>query len=157
LLAATGPQAELIAPAFQDMLARSLNIQTEIRAIERSQLVDEEKSGNFTIVVDTYGHGLSDISPRANLWWRTGGSQNWSGYSNPDFDALLDQIDVEIDEAKRRDLINQALDVLDQDPPWYLVGYTYHLPMWRTSVQGLTIENRVFSEWGRIETAWLDQ
>jgi peptide/nickel transport system substrate-binding protein len=157
LLAATGPQAELIAPAFQDMLARSLNIQTEIRAIERSQLVEEEKNGNFTIVVDTYGHGLSDISPRANLWWRTGGSQNWSGYSNPDFDALLDQIDVEIDEAKRRDLINQALDLLDQDPPWYLVGYTYHLPMWRTAIKGLAIENRAFAEWGRIETAWLDQ
>lgn len=157
LLAATGPQAELIAPAFQDMLARTLNIQTEIRAIERSQLVEEEKAGNFTLVVDTYGHGLSDISPRANLWWRTGGSQNWSGYSNPDFDALLDQIDVEIDEAKRRDLVNAALDLLDQDPPWYLIGYTYHLPMWRTRVQGLAIENRAFVEWGRIETAWLDQ
>jgi hypothetical protein len=70
---------------------------------------------------------------------------------------LLDQIDVEIDEAKRRDLINQALDLLDQDPPWYLVGYTYHLPMWRTAIKGLAIENRAFAEWGRIETAWLVQ
>src|SRR5690606_14774964 len=120
LLAAVGPQAELIAPAFQDMLARELNIQTEIRAIERSQLVEEEKNGNFTLVVDTYGHGLSDISPRANLWWRTGGSQNWAQYSNAEFDALLDQIDVETDPATRQDLVNQALDVLDQDPPAYL-------------------------------------
>jgi ABC-type transport system substrate-binding protein len=156
MLAATGPQAELIAPAFQDMLARNLNIQTEIRAIERSQLVEEEKNGNFTLVVDTYGHGLSDISPRANLWWRTGGSQNWGGYSNPDFDALLDQIDVEIDPAARQDLIDQALDLLDQDPPWYLVGYTYHLPMWRSAVNGLSLDNRAFAEWGRIETVWLD-
>jgi peptide/nickel transport system substrate-binding protein len=138
------------------MLARTLNIQTEIRAIERSQLVEEEKNGNFTLVVDTYGHGLSDISPRANLWWRTGGSQNWGGYSNPDFDALLDQIDVEIDPAARQDLINQALDLLDQDPPWYLVGYTYHLPMWRSAVKGLVLDNRAFAEWGRIETMWLD-
>jgi peptide/nickel transport system substrate-binding protein len=156
LLAATGPQAELIAPAFQDMLARALNIQTEIRTIERAQLVEEEKNGNFTLVVDTYGHGLSDISPRANLWWRTGGSQNWTGYSNPEFDALLDQIDVELDQATRQDLINQALDVLDQDPPAFLVGYTYHLPMWRTPVKGLMLADRAFSEWGRIETAWLD-
>jgi peptide/nickel transport system substrate-binding protein len=156
LLAAAGPQAELLAPAFQDMLARTLNIQTEIRIIERAQLAEEEKAGNFTIVVDTYGHGLSDISPRANLWWRTGGSQNWSGYSNPDFDALLDQIDVETDQAKRQDLINQALDLLDQDAPWYLMGYTYHLPMWRNKVKGLFLEDRAFAEWGRIETVWLD-
>ncbi len=157
LLAATGPQAELLAPAFQDMLARNLNIQTTIRTIERAQLVEEEKVGNFTMVIDTPGHGISDISPRANLWWRTGGSQNWGGYTNADFDALLDQIDVETDSTKRTDLINQALDVLDQDPPWYLVGYTYHLPMWRSKVKGLMLDNRAFAEWGRIETAWLDQ
>jgi ABC-type transport system substrate-binding protein len=97
------------------------------------------------------------MSPRANLWWRTGGSQNWSGYSNPAFDALLDQIDVEIDPAKRQDLINQAMDLLDQDAPWYLIGYTYHLPMWRNSVKGLFLDQRAFAEWGRMETAWLDK
>lgn len=156
ILAATGPQAELLAPAFQDMLARSLNIKAEIRTIERAQLVEEQKAGNFTMVIDTPGHGISDISPRANLWWRTGGSQNWGGYTNADFDALLDQIDVEIDQAKRADLINQALDVLDQDPPWFLAGYTFHLPMWRNQVKGMLLNDRVFAEWGRFETAWLD-
>lgn len=156
ILAAAGPQAELLAPAFQDMLARNLNIKAEIRIIERAQLVEEEKAGNFTLVIDTPGHGISDISPRANLWWRTGGSQNWGGYSNADFDALLDQIDVEIDSAKRTDLINQALDVLDQDPPWFLAGYTFHLPMWRNTVKGMLLNDRIFAEWGRFETAWLD-
>jgi peptide/nickel transport system substrate-binding protein len=155
ILAASGPQAELLAPAVQGMLG-DLGIQTTIRIIERSLLVEEEQKGNFQLLIDTPGHGISDMSPRANLWWRTGGSQNWGGYSNPDFDALLDQIDVEIDTAKRTDLINQALDLLDQDPPWLLVGYTYHLPMWRTRVQGLDIANRAFAEWGRMETAWLD-
>ncbi len=156
LLAATGPQAELLAPALQDMLARNLNIKVEIRTIERAQLVEEEKAGNFTLVIDTPGHGISDISPRANLWWRTGGSQNWGGYSNADFDALLDQIDIEIDQAKRIDLINQALDVLDQDPPWFLAGYTFHLPMWRNTVKGMLLNDRIFAEWSRFETAWLD-
>ena len=157
ILAATGPQAELLAPAFQDMLARNLNIQTKIRTIERAQLVEEEKKGNFTIVIDTPGHGVSDISPRANLWWRTAGSQNFGGYANKDFDALLDKIDVEIDKAKRTDLINQALDLLDQDPPWFLMGYTYHLPMWSSAFKGLMMGDRIFSEWGRFETAWLDK
>lgn len=157
ILAATGPQAELLAPAFQDMLARNLNIQTKIRTIERAQLVEEEKKGNFTIVIDTPGHGISDISPRANLWWRTAGSQNFGGYANKDFDALLDKIDVETDKAKRTDLINQALDLLDQDPPWFLMGYTYHLPMWSSALKGLMMGDRIFSEWGRFETAWLDK
>ncbi len=156
ILAAAGPQAELLAPAFQDMLARNLNIKAEIRIIERAQLVEEEKAGNFTMVIDTPGHGISDISPRANNWWRTGGSQNWGGYSNADFDNLLSQIDVETDATKRGELINQALDLLDQDPPWFLAGYTFHLPMWRTPFKGMLLNDRIFAEWGRFETAWLD-
>jgi peptide/nickel transport system substrate-binding protein len=156
ILAAAGPQAELLAPAFQEMLLRNLNIQSTIRIVERSLLIEEEQAGNFQMVLDTPGHSISDISPRANLWWRTGGSQNWGGYSNPDFDALLDQIDVETDSAARQELINQAQQMLDDDPPWFLIGYTFHLPMWRTKVQGLFMDNRAFAEWGRIETAWLD-
>jgi peptide/nickel transport system substrate-binding protein len=157
LLAAAGPQGELLAPAVQDILLRSLNIQIDIRIIERSLLVEEEQAGNFQMVIDTPGHGVSDISPRANLWWRTGGSQNWGGYSNPDFDALLDQIDVETDVETRTTLINEALDLLDQDPPSLLIGYTYHLPMWQSRVKGLDLQDRAFAEWGRIETAWLEQ
>lgn len=159
LLAATGPQAELLATAFQDMLKRNLNIEATIRTIERAQLPEEEKAGNFTLVIDTpaSGSSISDISPPANTWWRTGGASNWGGYSNPDFDKLLDQIDVEIDQAKRQELINQALDLLDQDVPWFLIGYTYHLPMWRSTTQGTGLDLRTFAEWGRFETAWIDK
>jgi peptide/nickel transport system substrate-binding protein len=157
LLAAGGPQAELLAPAFQDMLKRNLNIESEIRITERALLSQEEQAGNFDLVIDTPGHGVSDISPRANLWWRTGASMNFGGYSNPEFDALLDQIDVEIDLEKRQALIRQAEDLLDENPPWYLIGYTYHLPMWGNKVKGLALDNRAFVEWGRIETVWLDE
>jgi ABC-type transport system substrate-binding protein len=157
ILAAAGPQAELLAPAFQEMLLRNLNIQSTIRIVERSLLIEEEQAGNFQMVLDTPGGpSISDIAPRANLWWRTDGSQNWGGYSNPDFDALLDQIDVETDVEARQELINQAQQLLDEDPPWFLLGYTFHLPMWQTRVKGLAMDTRAFAEWGRIETAWLD-
>jgi peptide/nickel transport system substrate-binding protein len=157
LLAAAGPQAELLAPAFQDMLLRNLNIQVEIQIIERSLLVQEEQAGNFDMVIDTYGHSISDTSPRANLWWRTGGSQNWGNYSNPEFDDLLDQIDDETDPTVRADLISEALEQLDEDPPWFLFGYTFHLPMWRNELRGLALDTRAFAEWGAMETAWLDR
>ena len=157
LAASIAPHAELLAPAFQDQLKRTLNIDSTIRVTERALLKEEQQNGTFDIVLDTYGHGVSDISPRANLWWRTDGSQNFSGYSNPDFDALLDQIDVELDPDKRAELIAEAQSVLDQDPPWYLIGYTFHLPMWRDYVHGVGLDNRLFTEWGRFETVWLDQ
>ena len=157
LAASIAPHAELLAPAFQDQLKRNLGIEATIRVTERALLKDEQRNGTFDLVLDTYGHGVSDISPRSNLWWKTGGSQNFSGYSNPDFDALLEQIDVELDSAKRADLIAQAQVQLDENPPWYLIGYTFHLPMWRNYVKGISLDNRLFTEWGRFETVWLDQ
>lgn len=157
ILAASGPQAELLATAIQDMLKRNLNIEATIRIIERAQLVEEEKAGNFTLVIDVpAGPSISDFSPLANIGWRTGGSNNYGGYSNPAFDTLLDQIDVEIDVAKRHDLVSQAMDLLDQDPPWFLIGFTFHLPMWRTTLKGTGMELRTFAQWSRLETAWID-
>ena len=156
LAASIAPHSELLAPAFQDQLKRALNIESEIRVTERALLKDEQRNGNYQLVLDTYGHGVFDLSPRANLWWRSGGSQNFSGYANPEFDALLDQIDIELDAEKRAALIIQAHEILDQNPPWYLIGYTFHLPMWRNYVKGLALDNRIFTQWGRVETVWLD-
>ena len=156
LLAAAGPQGELLAPAFQDMLKRQLNIETDIRIVERALLGSEQQTGSYQLMVHTRGHGVSDISPRGNLWWRTDGSQNFGGYSNPDFDTSLDDIDVELNVETRQGQIADAQNLLDENPPEYLVGYTYHLPMWNNRVQGLALDQRAFAEWGRVETVWID-
>ena len=156
LLAAAGPQGELLAPAFQDMLKRQLNIETNIRIVERALLGSEQQTGSYQLMVHTRGHGVSDISPRGNLWWRTDGSQNFGGYSNPDFDTSLDDIDVELNVETRQGQIADAQNLLDENPPEYLVGYTYHLPMWNNRVQGLALDQRAFAEWGRVETVWID-
>ena len=157
LSASLAPHAEVMAPAIQDQLKQALNIDIKIRVSERSLLVEDEKAGRFTLVLDTPGGPLSDFSPIANTYFKTGGSQNFGSYSNPKFDDLLKKSDVEIDPAKRHDLINQMQDALDQDPPWLFIGYTDHLLMWRAYVKGLALDKRTFSEWGRVDTAWVDK
>mgnify|MGYP001090648470 CR=1 FL=1 len=63
LCASLAPHAEVMAPAFQDQLKRTLGIETKIRVVERSLLIEEQKNGNFEMVLDTPGHLISDISP----------------------------------------------------------------------------------------------
>jgi peptide/nickel transport system substrate-binding protein len=157
LSASVAPHAEVMAPAIQDQLKRALNIDIKIQVKERSLLVEDEKAGRFTLVLDTPGGPIADFSPIANTYFKTGGSQNYGGYSNPKFDDLLKKSDTELDPAKRRDLLDQMQDLLDQDPPWLFIGYTDHLLMWRAYVKGLGLDKRLFSEWGRVETAWLDK
>ena len=41
-----------------------------------------------------YAGQVLDPFPMWNIYLRNGGSQNWSRYSNPDFDAILNQLAV---------------------------------------------------------------
>ena len=54
------------------------------------------------------------------------------------------------------DLFKRGMDMLDQDAPFFVTGFTAHSPMWRKNVKGLALDKRVHVEWGRNETAWLD-
>jgi peptide/nickel transport system substrate-binding protein len=157
LCASVAPHSQIMAPAIQDQLKRNLGVEMTIRVQERSLLVEQEKSGKFGMVLDTPGGPISDFSPIANVFFKTGASQNWGSYSNAKFDDLLTKSDGELDKAKRKEQLDQMQDILDQDPPWLLVGYTYHLPMWQKYVKGLAMDTHAFSQWGRVETAWLDK
>ena len=101
LVASLPPHAEVLGPAVQDQLKQALGIETKIRVQERSFLVEDEKKGNFTLVLDTPGGPIADISPLANAYIRTGGSQNYGAYSNPKVDDLLKRSDAEQDRTKR--------------------------------------------------------
>ena len=50
-----------------------------------------------------------------SVYWKTGGFGERIGYSNPAFDALVDQADVELDPAKRAELYQQAQDLFMDD------------------------------------------
>ena len=64
---------------------------------------------------------------------------------------------MELDVETRQGQIDDAQNLLDENPPEYLVGYTFHLPMWNNRVKGLALDERAFAEWGRMETVWIDQ
>jgi hypothetical protein len=61
-----------------------------------------------------------------------------------------------VDPAKQDEAFKKGMDKLDQDAPFFVTGFTAHSPMWRNNVKGLSLDKRVHVEWGRNETAWLD-
>jgi peptide/nickel transport system substrate-binding protein len=157
LSASVPAHAQIMAPAIQEQLKSTLNIGVKIRVQERALLAQQERSGDFGMVLDTPGGPLPDVSPIAHLFWAKDGSQNWGKYSNPKFDDLLTKSDVETDSAKRKPMLDQMQELLDQDPPWLLVGYTFHQTMWRSYVHGLELDKRIMVEWGRVEPAWVEK
>ena len=156
--ASVAPHAEILAPAFQDELKRTLGIETKIRVMERALLIEELKKGTFDMMVQTeYRSPISDPGPGWEMCLKTGGSLNFSRYANADFDKLLRQVNSEKDKGKRKKLFADGMALLDQTAPLYLIGFTDHLPMWRNNVKGHASDIRVFSELGRVDTFWLDR
>lgn len=157
LVASVAAHAEIMAPAFQNELASTLNIQTEIRATEEATRLEEEQAGNFDLVLITRGSPTPDFSPFGNLYFKSDGAQNFGNYSNTEFDELLAESDIETDEDRRAEMLDEIQDVLDQDPPWVSIGWTFHLLMWRNELKGLAFDQRAQAVWGQMDTAWLDQ
>jgi len=150
--------SEVAVPAFAELLRTSLNIRGNIEVIERPRTADVLSGGEFNLFKsDTYASPVLDPYPLWNTFLRTDASQNWSKYSNPDFDALLDQLAVETDATARKELVNQALDMLDENPPFFLIGFCAHSVMASQAVKGLDLANRAWSKFDRFETVWLDE
>ena len=147
-----------MAPVFADELKRTLGIDTKIRLIERGLLIEEYKKGSFDILVETqFASPIADYTISWNEYLKTGGSKNWSRFSSKEFDDLLAKLNVEGDPARQKELFKQGMDLLDQEAPFFITGFTAHSPMWRNNVKGLALDKRVYVEWGRVETAWLDK
>ncbi len=155
--ASVASHSQILAPAIQEQLKRNLNVDAKIRVVERGVLTQELMNGKFNlgIVANTMVTTL-DPAPLWNQCFKTGGSQNLGRYTNTKFDDLLAQINRETDVDKRRKLVGDAQGVLDDDPPWFVLGWTDHNPIWRNTTKGLALDKRQASELGRMETIWLD-
>ena len=74
-----------------------------------------------------------------SVYWKTGGFGERIGYSNPEFDALVNEADTTTDPAKRAELYQQAQDLLVAGAPvafmWNNVN-TYLVKPW---VKGLSL------------------
>jgi peptide/nickel transport system substrate-binding protein len=150
------PHAQIMSPAFQDELLTKLNIRTTITVLERSLLTGYLGSGDYDIQLSVaYGVDIPDPEILWTQHLKTGASQNWSRYSNPALDELINKISVTQDEDERSRLFREGMDLLDENPPFFMIGFADHLPMWQTYVHGV-VENWQHTRWGDLNTVWME-
>jgi peptide/nickel transport system substrate-binding protein len=149
---------KLWAVAIQAMLSEALNIETKLRTVQASVWFDEAQAGNFDIAVSAIVSTLMDPSDYFNAWYGKNGPQNYSRWSNDDFQALVQQIDRELDHAKRKALVQQAEMIMEQDPPLLPVSWEKINDGWYTYVKGVN-PYQIFGIYDvvRWDTAWLDR
>lgn len=111
---------EAICTAIVNMLARvnvriTLNAQTRVRYF--AEINAPRYNTSFYLLGWTPATGDAHNSLNSLAYTRSGGRGmfNNGGYSNPRFDALVDQIGVELNQSRRQELITQASRMLHED------------------------------------------
>ena len=149
---------KLWAQAIQAMLQEGLNVQCNLRTVVESVWFDDTANGHFDLAIGAIVSTLLDPSDYFNAWYRTGGPQNYSLWDNAKFNALVDQIDREVDAEKRQDLIHQTEAIMEQNPPLLPVAWEKINDVWYDYVKG----HNPYDYFGiydvvREDTFWLDK
>ena len=149
---------KLWAQAVQAMLQQSLNIECNLRTVVESVWFDDVASGKFDLAVGAIVSTLLDPSDYFNGWYRKGGPQNYSGWDNDEFNALLPQIDGEVDPAKRLALIRKTEEIMEREVPLFPICWEKINDVWYNFVKGHNPKDYFgIYDVVRMDTMWLDK
>ena len=154
--------SEILAPGMQAELKKKLNIEVTVDPRAGSGRTDELNNGGpegFDMVL-TVHFRAPVISEFVTAWKdaiRSGGFRNFGNYNNPEIDSLIDAIDESGDVDEKLEMYSQAFDILDQNPPFYVVAFTKHNAMASNDLMGHMEEIRGFTEEGMWDLFWLNK
>jgi len=127
---------------------RDVGINLEIIPVEWADWLSQvftDKNFDLTIVSHTEPNDI-DIYARKDYYF---------GYDNPDFDKVIEELNLTSDEAKRTELYKQAQKILADDA---VNGFLFELPkigIWDAKVEGLW-ENSPIQANDLTQVKWAD-
>lgn len=124
ILINTSEAHRAVAETIQQMWKQELNIDIGIVNQEWKVFMDSMNNLNYDIA--RYGWIGDFMDPVTFLsMWRTGDGNNCTGWSNPDYDRLLDEAAQNADPKKRFAILHQAEQLLlSQSPEVLIYWYT---------------------------------
>jgi peptide/nickel transport system substrate-binding protein len=115
MITSNNPDSLRLAQALQGMVKEG-GFELVIKPVEYAALLDQQDRGDFELLQLGWS---GRVDPDANIYNFIGstGSQNVSGYSNPDVDKLLTDARQATDKAERVKLYGEVVSKLQQDDP----------------------------------------
>jgi peptide/nickel transport system substrate-binding protein len=153
----TGPGIEIDAPAFQDMLKRTLGLESVIKPVETSVYWDQVRAGEYHFTSGAPAGAINDPSDYWGQWFKTNGPQNYAKWSNPKFDEILSRLDKEVDLEKRKAIAREGEALLEEEQPMFLHGWDNTPRIWRKYVKGVNQDVIGSYICLRYDTMWLDK
>lgn len=117
---------------LRELAATELGIRVEAIEVGWEDFLSGLAERRFPAYGLYWGADYPDPEAMLGMLFRSDGSDNYTGYRNDDFDALLDQARLEPDTERRATLYQKAQNVLIDDagviPLYFDVGVTVSVP-----------------------------
>lgn len=107
----TDDSHKAVAEALQNMWQTQLGVTVQLDNQEWATFLQTRKDGDYSIARNGWIADYNDPMSFLDMWL-TGGGNNDAQYSNPDYDALIQQAKAATDPAERMELMHQAEDML---------------------------------------------
>ncbi|MDK2930591.1 MAG: peptide/nickel transport system substrate-binding protein [Bacillota bacterium] len=114
---------------------RAIGVQADVRVWEWSALKDSALKGERQMYLTDWGSAYFDPFDLAVPKLRTKDRGNYSHYSNPAFDRVVDTALTTIDPEVRRKAYYEAQSILYEDAPWIFGYYLSETEAARAEVQ----------------------
>jgi oligopeptide transport system substrate-binding protein len=139
--------------AIQAEWRRELHIAVTIAQQEQKTLFANEQQGNFRL---GYGGWQADyVDPLTFLeTLETGNGNNWSFWSNPEFDRLIEETRHTADNARRMALFQQAEAIVVDECPILPLNFRPNIYARRPEVRGWTTTVVGMHEYNKM---WLER
>jgi ABC-type transport system substrate-binding protein len=130
------PQGSKLAEAIQQYW-QDIGVQSEIKTEEWAQYRADRRAGKFAFGYGGWQADTGDPENFLGVFFNSAnkGATNTSFYGVPEVDQLLNQANQETDQAKRKDLFNQAEKRIVDDAPWLFIGHMKQQAALRKRVQ----------------------
>ena len=139
--------------AIQSRWQRELGVHITIAQLEQKTLFQNGQDKNYSI---SFSGWIADY-PDPNTFLGTmvtGGGNNWAGWSNKEFDRLIDQAANTADNPTRMELFQRSEALLLEEAPLIPIFYQNQVYAKSPAVRGWTTTVVGFHDWTSI---WLEK
>jgi oligopeptide transport system substrate-binding protein len=124
-----------IAEAVQETWRRELGVEVRLVNMENNSVLDARRTGSFQLLRSSWSADYADPQNFLSLWTGDSGN-NFTGWTDPAYDALLRQAELAPDPAPRFALLQQAETRLLEAAPIIPVYYYTHVFLLQPAVKG---------------------
>ena len=136
---------------------KEIGIDGELDLVDTALWYPKMARKDFTVGMVPIESGVDDPDQMFYESFYTGAARNYAGYSDPEFDKLVDQQSMTADPEKRKEIVWQAERKLAEAAFRPVIFYPAGASCRQPWLNGWTrMTNSIYNEW-RFEDVWLDK